>query len=358
MNKKINLFIVGAAKSGTTSLWSYLKKHPDVFMPEDELHKEMCFFSSVKWYSERDYFGYFQQRVKDEKWIGDASTAYLTDPFSASQIYKYNPNARIIIILRNPAKRAYSLYSWMVQHGYEYISSFEKALEYESIRRKKVFPNYFEPGIRSDYLYYESGLYYDQVKRYIDLFGQNLRVYKFEDFKENSDLIYSNICSFLEIKKEDISFEKENASVYYSLPFKNFTSRKLSGAYWDSISRGVKTIPSLLKDIKRQWDILTWNIIIGKAKRNHNIEFRDYLKCKMEKNKYFRRIEQYGIREKFEDLNLRDELYKILIGESNVSKPMELNAYNNLMKSYQPDIESLSSLTNINFKIWLSENLK
>ena len=142
------------------------------------------------------------------------------------------------------------------------------------------------------------------------------------------------------------------------MPFKNFTSRKLSGAYWDSISRGVKTIPSLLKDIKRQWDILTWNIIIGKAKRNHNIEFRDYLKCKMEKNKYFRRIEQYGIREKFEDLNLRDELYKILIGESNVSKPMELNAYNNLMKSYQPDIESLSSLTNINFKIWLSENLK
>ena len=94
MQRKLNLFIVGAAKSGSTSLWAYLKNHPQVFMPKEVINKEPAYFSDLKAGLTRDrYFNLFCEVTEDHNYIGEASTSYLTDPASASRLYAHNPNA-------------------------------------------------------------------------------------------------------------------------------------------------------------------------------------------------------------------------------------------------------------------------
>jgi hypothetical protein len=119
--EKPNLFIAGAAKSGTTSLCKYLSQHPEIFLCYP---KEPRYFSSkyknfphngpgdyvadnftIK--EESKYIDLFKS-IKHEKIIGEASLDYLYFSNSAYDIKKYSPNAKVIIILRNPIDRAFS----------------------------------------------------------------------------------------------------------------------------------------------------------------------------------------------------------------------------------------------------------
>jgi len=65
-----------------------------------------------------EYLALFKEANANHSLVGEASMAYLTGPSSAQEIHDFNPDAKIIIILRNPVDRAYSLYNWMVQEGY------------------------------------------------------------------------------------------------------------------------------------------------------------------------------------------------------------------------------------------------
>lgn len=229
MNKP-NLFIVGAAKSGTTTLYHYLEKHPEVFMPEDELYKEPAFFSSKgeKMGLEK-YLDIFKNANDNHKYIGEASTAYLTDENSAKKIYDFNKESKIIIILRNPVKRAYSLYNWMVQEGYEYSKSFESALEKEKTRKNKKIPNFWEPEYYWNYMYFESGLYYKQVKRYFDLFEKrNIKVIIFEEMIEDIQKTYQDVAEFLNIQFETINIVQENESKAVYSSWISFIGRKIN----------------------------------------------------------------------------------------------------------------------------------
>lgn len=230
-----NFFIVGAAKSGTSSLWQQLKHHPQVFMPEDELNKEPGFFSDIRKGKRtlNDYLSLFSDATNKNtiKLIGEASTAYLTDPSSAKRIYDFNPQAKIVIILRNPAERAYSLYRWMAQEGYEYAPTFEIALKLEKYRSAKKIPNFFEPEYYYNYLYFNSGLYYTQVKRYIDLFGhKNVHVIKFDALKNEFEETYDNLCSFLEIERNNVVLIHSNKSKSIYSPMIQFVLRKINNS--------------------------------------------------------------------------------------------------------------------------------
>jgi len=228
--KKPNFFVVGAARAGTTTLYSYLQQHSKVFMPEDKLYKEPAFFSSLrKGMRLENYLNIFKNADDRHQCIGEASTAYLTDPTSAKKIYKYNPNAKIIIILRNPADRAYSLYTWMVQEGYEWANSFERALQLESTRKNKNIPNLFEPEYYWNYMYYSSGLYFKQIKLYYDLFDKvNIFVIKFDELVKNPNSVYRKVCYFLNISYESISIEKKNESKSVYSSILSFFGRKIN----------------------------------------------------------------------------------------------------------------------------------
>lgn len=199
-----NFFIIGAAKSGTTSLWMYLKQHPEVYMPPTPDIKEPSFFCNTYGYKDFEaYLGLFSD-AKEVKAIGEASHAYLTSPESAAWIREVYPEAKIIIILRNPVQRAYSLYHWMIREGYEWITPFEKALITEEERLNNQQFKYYNPQYYYNYLYFSSGCYAAQIERYLNLFPrQQIYITLFEDIKHNPITTTQAIYDFLGV---DTSF--------------------------------------------------------------------------------------------------------------------------------------------------------
>ena len=115
--RRPNLFIVGAGKSGTTALYEYLNQHPAIFMsPVKEPHYFASDFyvkQSTSTFSrftdEHAYLRLFENAA-DEVWLGEASPSYLPSTVAASEIYKFNPASRIIIMLRNPIEAIYAAY--------------------------------------------------------------------------------------------------------------------------------------------------------------------------------------------------------------------------------------------------------
>jgi hypothetical protein len=111
-----DFFICGAAKSGTTSLWNYLVQHPGIYEAQD---KEPSYFSALHpLYPSARQYGRLYGDAREDQLVGDASVAYLTSPDSAFRICRVVPNAKIIIVLRDPTERAFSLYRHMVWHGF------------------------------------------------------------------------------------------------------------------------------------------------------------------------------------------------------------------------------------------------
>lgn len=194
---QINFLIVGAAKAGTTSLYYWLKQHPEVFIPDIE---EPSYF--VHGYSLSDWDKYLSlfEPGRGKRAIGEKSTAYLVAPESSQWIRKMLGDIKIIILLRNPVQRALSLYSWMVMEGYEWISTFEQAFAEEEKRFYDESFRWKNPEYFWDYMYFRSGLYYEQVKRYIDAFGSELvKVYLFEDLVRFPAEVYTDVCNVLEV---------------------------------------------------------------------------------------------------------------------------------------------------------------
>jgi hypothetical protein len=199
-----NFFIVGAAKSGTTALYDYLKQHPQVFMSEN---KEPFFFAMegkpIDFKGPRDQEILTHQIVNDisayealfagvtnEIAIGEASTIYLYDPACAQRIYDRIPDARIIIGLRNPVGRAFSSYMHLRRDGREPLDDFEAAMAQEERRIKE--------GYEPLWHYRRVGLYYDSLKRYYDIFPrEHIYVYLFEDLRRDSLAVTQAIFAFL-----------------------------------------------------------------------------------------------------------------------------------------------------------------
>lgn len=163
-----NFFILGAAKSATTSLYFYLKQHPDVFMCPG---KEPNFFSegfqTVS--NPVDYYRLYDG-VEGQSAIGEASHAYLTNPSSARLLKTLYPRARFVVVLRDPVDRAYSLYHHMRRRGLEPLGTFEAALAAEEGRFadeafRRTCPHYLY-----NFLYVRSGLYGEQLERFFALF--------------------------------------------------------------------------------------------------------------------------------------------------------------------------------------------
>jgi hypothetical protein len=201
-----NFLIVGAPKSGTTSLYHYLRQHPDVFMPEK---KELWFFIAsicrninpedprYEFYRKNTVFTFENytrlfEPVKNEKAIGEASPLYLCCyEIAIPQIKKFLGDVRIIVILRNPVARAFSHHTHSLRDRLE-VLSFEKCLELEEERRAAHWA--------TAHYYKEVGLYYRQVKAYIENFGR-VKVALYDDLVEDALGLTQGIYEFLEVDR-------------------------------------------------------------------------------------------------------------------------------------------------------------
>ena len=126
----------------------------------------------------------------------EVSTSYLYSRTAAYEIKEFNPEARIIIILRNPVDRAFSNYMYKLKTGNENCFEFEDALTREKERINEGLPYGFH--------YISMGFYCDQVKRYIDEFNKkNVLILLFEDLKSDPVQFYKNVSAFMGVEQLD-----------------------------------------------------------------------------------------------------------------------------------------------------------
>ncbi len=265
--RKPNFFIVGQPKSGTTALYYFLKQHPDVFMPEQKEPWFFCtdikresdeFFGPGKFYNkpwQRDQEEYIKlyQDAGDEKALGEATTVYLFSKEAAKNIYDFNPEAKVIALLREPVNFLYSFYHYWVGEGRENAKTFEQALRLESERKKgKNIP----VNIRfpSELYYSERINYAQQVKRYLDLFGRDkVKVVIYEDYREDNKKVYKEVLDFLgvdntflpEFGKINITNKPRNRTLHllvHSLPLKKWVEKAVTPRIWRKIVKFSKKI--------------------------------------------------------------------------------------------------------------------
>lgn len=214
--KKPNFIIIGAMKSATTSLYTYLKQHPDVFMTAI---KEPMFFNNFQKTNNyklhgrktktistfKQYYPLFDN-VKNEKAIGEASPSYLFNKDCPKLIHKYFPETKIIAVLRQPIARAYSNFLHARRSDREPISDFETAFNKEEERMTKNWsPLYFYKG---------KGYYTEQLKRYYDLFPmENIKILLFEEVIKNPTKASQEIFDFLNVDSTFIPDTSKKANV-------------------------------------------------------------------------------------------------------------------------------------------------
>jgi hypothetical protein len=188
-----NLFIVGAAKAGTTFLHGALSRHPEIAMSRP---KEPGFFSDGDFrrtpMSAEEYLGIFPVNPR-ARVIGEASVDYLYSRSSATRILAFNPNARILISLRNPADVIISLHRNLVLHGHQSEPDLARALALAVNQPRDAYP-----WLR----YYDAVRYSDQVPRYLDAFGDHqLRIILFDDLVRSPDSVIGEIVTWLGLSK-------------------------------------------------------------------------------------------------------------------------------------------------------------
>lgn len=215
-----NIFIVGAAKAGTTALYYLLNQHPEICFP---VVKEPNFFSnlngeqevvkpgtgpgdsSTTWTDSLDAYHKLYRCSKDHHYRLDASVSYLYSTRAACHISRYSPGARIVIVLRNPVDRAWSHYKHLVRDGRESLS-FEEALNREEERIKE--------GWEFSWHLKQMGLYSRQIQRYFDHFGRSqVRVFLFDDLKANIKDIIKITEEFLQLPEFSYNFQQNRHNI-------------------------------------------------------------------------------------------------------------------------------------------------
>ena len=215
LNRKLpDFLIIGAQKSGTTSLYSFLAQHPNI---TPALKKEVHYFDlnynrKIKWY--RSFFP--KTKSTNDQLLnltGEASPQYIFHPHSLYRIKKTLPNVKIIVLLRNPVNRTYSHYQHQVRVGREKLS-FEDALEMEIGRtedeyNKMLDNNQYNSHNYLMYSYKARSNYYPQIKKCLSIFDKkNVLIIQAEKFDLEPENQFARVLNFLGLPNYEINFSK------------------------------------------------------------------------------------------------------------------------------------------------------
>lgn len=259
MGKLPNFIIIGAGKSGTTSLYEYLSEHPDVFMSGI---KETNFFAlegteMVDSENDPDQMFHYPWSITDweayqalftdatnHKAVGEVSPMYLYSPHAAKKIKNRLPDVKIVAILRDPVDRLYSRYMHLVRENRQPSESFEDALDPNSIWWK-----------RNDLI--KEGFYNQHLSHYYREFNKDqIRVYLYDDLRSNPAVVIQDIYSFIGV---DSTFSPDLTSEYNaSGRIQNQLIDKLIGQN-SLIKKGVLTLlPNLAQRLFANGNLKKW----------------------------------------------------------------------------------------------------
>lgn len=228
-----NLFIVGAQKSGTTSLHTYLDAHPDIFMSAT---KEPGYFTPTESYYPKELAWYLDlfAEGRGARFVGESSTHYTKRPAmngAEGRIAQFSPDARILYVMRDPIRRAISHY-WHARSRME---------EHRSILE----------AIREEPIYRHFGDYEMQLRPYLDTFGRDrVHALTFEHLTREPRVAVNSVLSWLglSVLPDDVSFDRQNArpEAMVGVRGRGRLQRFRGNALWSALSplvpRSVKTL--------------------------------------------------------------------------------------------------------------------
>ncbi len=261
-----NFLIIGAAKAGTTSLYHYLRQHPQIFLPDN---KEPHYFS----FAERKYLEFGNKKYKLPKYsfdwysylklfesadakksvaIGEASVSYLCSASAPHNIRKRLPNVKMIAVLRNPVERAFSHYLMGVRDQWA-PATFAEALSLEDEEAATPRTN----PVAFNHCYKRMGLYGDQIERYRSIFEkEQLRIYLYEDLLSNPTKLISDIFQYLGVDSMFCPDIRQRENAYANARFK-WLRRIITHAPPTSAQRSLirRTVPKTLRDKIRRYSM-------------------------------------------------------------------------------------------------------
>lgn len=248
-----HLFIIGAQRSGSTYLYHILDEHPEVTMTRP-VRPEPKFFLNEQLYTKgRDYYEdtYFGGRAEGTRYFGEKSTSYVESMEAANRIQQFYPNARILLILRDPVIRAYSNYRFSVEHKIENLE-FEEALQAEKSRlTDAIFSTSVNP-----FAYCKRGHYIDYIEAYLKVFSRDqIKILIFEEFVSNLESV-QDLYRWLGIddRFKPASLDKTvNASVQKEEDHTKAFS-KLALGYRESLERLEDLLGKRIETWRQHWD--------------------------------------------------------------------------------------------------------
>jgi len=208
-----NVFLIGVQKCGTTSLQKYLSEHPSIIAP---YRKEMKYFDLFNFKPMRWYLAHFpmEKQLAGGKITLDATPDYIFYANTASQIKSNMPDARFLVILRDPVDRAFSHYLYSKRRGYEDLS-FMDALEKEDTRIAQERDIIRKNGRGIAWRYRENsykgrGLYFKQLNHWFRVFSKDqFLIIDSDKLKNDRQKTFLEIVSFLKVTPYQLKDSKE-----------------------------------------------------------------------------------------------------------------------------------------------------
>ncbi|MDB3938123.1 sulfotransferase domain-containing protein [Flavobacteriaceae bacterium] len=250
-----NLFIPGAAKSGTTTLHELLNLHPEISMSKV---KEPVFWNNKKFekYIEQDWLNYKKLFVEKSKICGESTTSYMYYNSFIENINKnYKKSPKFIFILRNPIDRYNSHFWWMKGLGLE-KNKIKNVLNIESRINFEEY-DYYPKN------YFQFGLYSKWIQRFIDNFGlENIKVITLEKLISNRLDTINSCFDFLGLKKLESIAEKtsnKTTRIKYSFLYHFIRKSSIGKMNYTKIgkiflsNKSIDRIKNKLKDIITNW---------------------------------------------------------------------------------------------------------
>ena len=244
-NNKVNFIIAGVQKGGTTALYNYLDAHKQIIFPST---KEIHFFDYEPNFLKRKpdyllYRAFFPQKINNRV-IGEATPIYLWWKNSLERIYNYNPDIKIIIILRNPINRAFSHWNMEYQRGEETFD-FSTAIRSEESRSKDVLPYQHR-----NFSYISRGMYFNQLNNLFKIFEKSqILVLKNEELYNDPKKILNQICDFLKIEK----FDNVEHRVYHKRSYKSKLDKDDKNFLINIFKRDIEKIEKMLNWKCEDW---------------------------------------------------------------------------------------------------------
>jgi sulfotransferase family protein len=244
-----NLFVVGAPKAGTTSLWGYLHAHPDIFMSP---MKEPGYFASVPYLPSVDdaeiYLGLFSA-ARGERFRGEATPAYLAPVHVPEAIRRVSPDARIVISLREPVDSSRSAFYFMAQ----LLPDLESRTFRQAIREELDGRN--RPDLPR---YVWSAMYTAAVGRYLEVFGERVFVLFFDDLVADTRGVVRRLFESLDLDPTPADRFNPTPRNQFALPRNRIAGRLARSRTAGRLARSI---------VPRSWRDPVWRALMPPAEK-------------------------------------------------------------------------------------------